>query len=351
MSLPVTQNILNCFDDLITLDGCDNVVSTLGRTMMDVGITKHELDQYINKEYQSGTELFNDKKSFSIAIIANQIHSHLQAYYRAKTLIDGLRVGFIQDNKEAQPNTGTSWLGQEINIKNNTSFLELFISEVSLFVNYTGDIDIRIYDLKTGNILKDASGKDFVFTMTSIAGEVATVYPQIQILSSKKEVDLAFIYNSTGVTPYKVALHSDGCLTCNPCNSTRYTDVYGISIPNGSGIIKRSITHQGYTGGMSIVYSLNCNTDQWLCSISNLLSLPLLYKTASELMNYALNNSDQMNPKTLSLFNAEKIQKRMDQYEFQYREALDNIINKIVIPKDSVCFTCNKRIIRTTTIP
>ena len=124
MSLPIYQNILNCFDDIITLDGCTNVAPTSGFTMGQIGITKLELDQYINREYLSGAGLFEDKKTFSLRLIANQIHQHLQSQYKAKTLVDSKRVGFIDDNKETQPNTGTNWVGQELNIINSNSFLE-----------------------------------------------------------------------------------------------------------------------------------------------------------------------------------------------------------------------------------
>ncbi len=351
MSLPVTQNILNCFGDLITLDGCDNAPSTSGRTMGELGITKHELDQYINKEYQSGSELFQVKKTYCIALLANQVHAHLQSKYKTKTLIDSKRTGFILDNKESQPSITNQWVGQEFNLKNNTSFLEFFISEISLFTNYTGDIEIRICDLKSGNILKDEAGNDFVFTIASVAGENSTVYPQIKIQSPKKELDLAIVYNATGITPYKVSTISEGCLSCDPCSRTKYSEVRGITIPNGSAKIKNSISYQNYTGGMSIIYSINCSPEKWLCSISNLIKIPLMNKIASELMAYALYNSDQMNPKTLGLFNAENIQKRLDKYEFDYRESFDYILENIVVPKDSVCFNCEKRILRGVTIP
>lgn len=350
MSLPVTQNILSCFDDLITLDGCSNVPSSSGFTMGDIGITKHEIDQYINKEYQSANALFEAKKTFSINLIANQIHNHLQPRYKGTTLVDGKRVGFIADNKQTQANTGTNWVGQEFNLKNNSSFIELFISEVSLFTNYTGDIEVRIYDLKTGNILKDPSGNDYSFTITTVGDEVSTVYPQIKIQSAKKELDIVIVYNATGITPYKVSTIEQGCSGCNPCNRTRYSDVYGITIPNASGIIKQSLSYTGYTGGMSVVYSINCSPNQWLCSVSNIIALPCLYKIASEIMDYAL-NSDQMNPKTFAQFNFEKLKERKDEYEFKYREALDNVLKNITIPNDPTCFFCQQKVLHTVMIP
>lgn len=351
MSLPVYQNILSCFDDIITLDSCIDVTPTSGFSMQQIGITKFELGQYINKEYQSGAALFNDKKTFSIRLIANQIHQHLQNKYKAKTLVNSKRVGFINDNKESQPNTGTDWAGQEINLKNNNSFLELFISEISLFTNFTGDIEVRIYDLMTGTILKSESGLDFVFIINSIAGEISVVYPQIKIQSPKRGLNLALIYNSTGIVPYKLTTIESGCVSCDPCSHTRHSDVWGITIPNASNIIKSSITHTQYTGGMSVVYSINCSYDKWLCSISNLIALPLLYKTASEIMDYALNNSDQINSKTFGELNYEKIKERRESYEFKYREAMDNILSNIVLPNDNVCFQCEQNIIRTTAIP
>lgn len=351
MSLPIYQNILNCFDDIITLDGCTNVAPTSGFTMGQIGITKLELDQYINREYQSGAGLFEDKKTFSLRLIANQIHQHLQPHYKAKTLVDSKRVGFIDDNKETQPNTGTNWIGQELSIINSNSFLELFISEVSLYTNYTGDIEVRLYDLKTGTILKNESGNDLFFIVTSIAGEVCTVFPQIVIQSPKRPINIAIIYNATGITPYKLSSIESGCISCNPCSHTRYSDVWGITIPNASNIIKSSVTHTQYTGGMSVVYSVGCSYDKWLCSISNLIALPLLYKTASELMDYALNNSDQINSKTFGELNFEKIKERRESYEYKYREAMDNILRNIVLPNDPVCFTCEKKIIRTVAIP
>lgn len=353
MSLPVTQNTLNCFDDIITLDGCGNQVSTSGFTLnADLGMTLSEINQYINKEYENGSQLFLAKKSFAIRQIANQVHQYLQPQYKANTLVDGKRVGMIQENLQTQTGVGNSWAGQKINIVNNNSWLELYISEVSIMANYTGDIEVRIYNLQTGGILKDAAGNDFTFIIQAVAGEPSTVFPQIAIPCSKKDLNIAIVYNATGTTPYQLSLTSipGSCAGCNPCSSTRYSKVTGITIPTGSSIIDQNTVKQNYTGGMSVVYSVNCNYNGWLCSIGNLIAPAVLFKTGAEIMDYAINNSDRLNKKTL--IDYENLVTRRDEYQGRFAQAMSNMLtDKIKVPNDNNCFECNKRILHTYALP
>src|SRR3990167_7085174 len=90
---------MDCFENIITLTGnCTDAVSKSAITINDIGIDLEELNFLVTADFANGETLFNRKRNFAITSIANLVHSHFSAYYKANSVIESRRIGFPQDN-------------------------------------------------------------------------------------------------------------------------------------------------------------------------------------------------------------------------------------------------------------
>lgn len=331
MAYPTT-----CLGNVIALQGgCDPVVPPTGYYLKAIGISNDDISQYITKEYASNLEFFNEKKFLAIEQITNALHSSFQPHYKANSLLKNFRVGHANDNKVlVAGNTGLK--GIKYDFCDTDSYYDLFVNEISLFVNVSATISINVYDLIQGKLID-------TIDIDTAAGEITKVYPSKTYTSSQRKLSLFFGYDSTGVSSYKTTLQAGGCTNCSGSYSLNHM-YHTIQ----SGYINNSVkTEENFvslseTGGLSINHSLQCNHRDWLCSISGLIALPILYKTAANIMEFALHSAPNSRTNTAVNLNKDLIKERLDLYEMKWREALDNIIKNAKVPTDSKCFECVK---------
>ena len=337
MSQNPTLNTSNCFDDIISIKGlCTNVVPTSGFYIDQAGVTLQECNDYIGSDYESGDELFEDKKDFAINIISSQILTYLTPRLKTNSLINDKRIGFTNDNLVVvQPDASYQSKGIQFKVTNRQSYLDLFISEISLQINYTGDVVVYLADLMTDTIIE-------TFLITTSDKVISTIYPQYSIPANRKDRNLILFYETEGKPSYQTTINDGGCVGCNPSNVCQMVTSSAFKMNSGVQKIQSNIVSSNDTGGMSVVYSVNCNHKNFLCSISNLIALPLVYKTCAEIVDYGMNNvSDRIN--TQKIVDRDILQKRKDVFEFRYREAMDSALRNIN-PTDSTCFECNELI-------
>lgn len=344
MSQPTTLNTSQCFDDIISIRGyCEEVVPTSGFYLDQAGITLEECGQYIGSEYEASQDLFTDKRDFSINLIASQILSYLTPRLKTNTLIDEKRVGFFNENLELiQPNASYQSKGINFLIESNNSFLDFFISEISLQINYTGQVVVYLADLQQDSIIE-------TFLITTEDKIVSTIYPQYSVHVNRRNKNLYLFYETTGKPSYYTTINKSGCTNCRPFNRCSMVTATPYMMNSGVPKIKSALQSVNDTGGMSVVYSVNCNHKNFLCSISNLIALPLVYKTCAEIMDYAINTpNDRLN--TAKLVDRDLLEKRKVEYEFKFREALDSALRNIN-PTDETCFNCNNQISNRIVLP
>src|SRR6185369_7861854 len=99
--------------------------------------------------------------------------------FKASSLLDDSRIGHFNDNLKMIAGDG-NLKGINIDLCNSESFLNLFISEMSLQVDKTGDVNILVYDLIQNKLLD-------TLTIACVANEVSTIYPAKEYYSAKKK--------------------------------------------------------------------------------------------------------------------------------------------------------------------
>lgn len=330
--------MLECFDDIIGLRGsCESPTSVSGLWLDDAGIDLAELDSIINKSQIDSIDFFEKKRDFAINQIIALIHTHFSDKYKTNSVIRSGRIGFGKENQEAVSAAGTL-KGIEIELCNQTSFVDVFISSISLQVNTNGNVNVLVYDLFQNKLLD-------TITITAVSGQIVTVYPNKTYKSLRKELDIIFVYDATNFSSVKTTITQGGCRSCGSggsmVNLNQYLSTRSISILAADAKIESNLTASGDTGGISLEYSIQCNYDEWLCTINKALAMPILFKTAYEIMDFTINNSMRLN--TATTINIDTVKTRRDEYDKRYQTSIEALLQNIKLPQDEKCFECRQK--------
>jgi hypothetical protein len=281
-----------CFQNLVGITDTCNPPS--GLSLKQIGITTKEVGDFINSDYESAEELIEDKIDLATKKVSDRITNHLSEFMRSSSVIESARLGFPQDNLQLV--TGGDLRGIRIELKNETSFLDLFISSLSLQVNYTGQVSIYVFDLMQNKLIDTLS-------MNAVSGELSHLVVNKTYPSTRRKLNLAFVYDASSISSYKTYIKQGYCSTCTgssyDAGINNYIKAGGIKVVSASVKTYENTTSIDNTAGMSLIYSLQCNPTEWLCSFSNLMAMPIAYKTAYNIMEYAVNVSKRLNSSTL----------------------------------------------------
>lgn len=329
---------LDCFIDIIGLRGsCDIPTSNSGLWLDDIGIDLAELDSIINKSQIDSIDFFEKKRDFAIKQIIALIHTHFSDKYKTNTVLRSGRIGFGKDNQEVVAAAATL-KGIEIELCNQDSFVDVYVSEISLQVNNNGVVNVLVYDLFQNKLLD-------TIPITTISGSIVTVYPGKTYKSVRKELDIIFVYDATNFSSVKTTIIQGGCRSCRNGGSMTFLNQYlstrSISVLSADAKIESNLTASSDTGGLSLMYSIQCNYDEWLCTISNSIALPILFKTAYEIMDFTINNSLRLN--TATTINLDTAKTRRNEYDKRFQTSIEALLQNIKLPQDEKCFECRQK--------
>lgn len=320
---------MECFNDIIGLRGVCNTPTT--NIFLDtIGVSKMDCDNIVTKQYETVESFVNEKVDGAIAQIANEVNSNFSRHYITNTIVDGSRLGYRQNNMDEVTASGVA--GINMRMRNNESYLKLNLTSISLFGKFAGATTINVYDLKENRIIATTS-------ITAVSGETVTVYPNITIESPQRELDLLIGYDTTGkTTSYKTLIRNGACCGDYFCRQ-QFVTSRGTQITSGTfhNDQMETLTH---TAGLSVVYSIGCYHDGWLCNHLGALVTPILYKTASEIMLHGIHSSPNQRANNTQTLDRELLRERHEYYEKKYEIAINNVLNGLQLPTDPRCFQC-----------
>ena len=181
--------------------------------------------------------------------------------------------------------------------------------------------------------------------ITAVSGQTITVYPNKTYKSVRKELDIIFVYDATAFSSVKTTITSGGCKSCGSGGSltklNEYLSTRSITILAADAKTETNLTVAADTGGLSLIYSIQCNYEDWLCTIANAIAMPILFKTGYEIMDYALNNSLRLN--TTTTINIDNVKARRDEYNERYQTSIEALLQNIKLPQDEKCFECRRK--------
>jgi hypothetical protein len=323
----------SCFDNLIGLrDVCVPPDINSCRWINDIGINSEVIGSIITKDYSGPEDFFKKQYSLAVSDLVVAITNQYSARYIKNTILSGKSLGYNNTIKTIVPTTG-KWCGITLELSNNNSFVDLYLSELILFTDFTGNIPVKAYDLDSGKLIGD-------FTVVSVAGQPSTLQVSKLFNSKRRNLNVFICYDSTGINSYKTTITQKNCCGSIGSFSSQYVYAYGAYSDTGGftyDVIKKGAT----TFGMLLTYSVQCNHEQWLCSNLNLLSGALSYKLAANLMAFALSPGAQsQRVNTLVTINYDDIKTNFNFYQQKYVEEINTVFQNMQTPEDSKCFIC-----------
>ncbi len=338
---------MTCFDNFIGVDGtCNDVVPESGLNLSDIGLPIDELNSIVTKDFRNGKALGEAKISFATKMIFNEVLAHFSDKIRPTSLMDQQRVGIPQENLNIQNGIAGVMKGIQLEFCQTTSFLDFFVSSISVQVDVTADIDVEVWDLIQNKLLD-------TITISATADEISTKFINKTYKSNEKLLQIAFIYDSTGINNNKTFVKNTSCSSCGRRGLSRlntFLEARGVTIPNASDKIRENFDGQSDTGSVSLVYSITCNQEDWLCTFKNLLGASILYRSGVEIAKHALLIAPNQRTNTSVTINSKEWEDKLAMYELEAENKLKNILTRIKLPRGR-CYECNKRSMTTVTLP
>jgi hypothetical protein len=332
-----------CFENLIGLrELCDTTPSTSGRYLNDINISKSEIEGLITKDYASIQDFIDSKLSQAVFSTQSYIISTIQPFFKANSILSGSRIGHYDVNKQVVAQSGNT--GMTIKVNNSRSYLNFNIASISLFCNYSGTVNILLYDIVQGKLLG-------TYPITSVAGQIVTINPSIKIESNKKCLELWLGYDSTtnNISSYKTDSHAN-CSTCiGTTFNNRYIQAHGGSIVTP--FLSDNVTQLSHTSGLSVEYNVSCNQQSWLCMYEQSLVEPIIYKLGAEIMSHGLFASQTQRSNSYVSLSREILKEKYDFYHYNFERSIKTFLRSMSVPEDNDCFNCNSRIHSALTLP
>jgi len=331
---------MGCFDNIISYKGGCSSVSGL---LLDDLIPIREVEKYVGEDYATAGELIDDKIDFAVRLIKKELIGMFQHNYIPRTILENKRAGFIAET-QTEKAAAAQYRGIELRVCNQESYLSLYVSSIDTYLNYTGALNVLVIDTMTGETLD-------TIAVTSVAGQVVTTYVDKTYNAEKRKRRIAFVYDCTSIPNYLTSLIGEGCITCNGGQYNLNDWITGRSIKYDTGATPVLANIDGHTdtAGLSINFSLVCDQESWLCASRNLLAMPIMYRAAEAILEYAYFNSDRFNSKTS--IRKDEIKERIGLYHSDYQKQMELILKNIKTPMDGICFTCKPRSKSVTTLP
>lgn len=321
--------IMQCLTQLVGLDGC-----TTGNEpykINQLGLSRVQLEELIDDSYASVDDWFIAMREFAAKRLAADVVKKVATSVHVETMIENGIAGRYSDRQTVT--TASDHAGIFINLWNQSTFLKLNVTKISFYGNYSGDIDVKFIDVNTG---KELDSK----IITVFAGEVTDTPVNVEINSGMRDLDLAIVYDATGIESYKTTIYKSGCSDCGHTSSvSRYANFQGCNI--ASPFLNANRSARNDTAGLSIEWSWICDNESWVCTFATQLGLSMLYKTAYELLHYSLNSYSQLSDQ--QTINWEGNRDRMESFEFNYGLEMEKALAHARVPKN-VCFSCDPKV-------
>jgi hypothetical protein len=330
---------MGCFDSIIGYKGCE-VSSGI---LLDNLVPYSEVEKYVTGDYSNASELIDEKIAFAIKNVTKEIGSHFRDNYKPKTIIDSKRAGFF-DETQTEKTASAEYRGIELEICAVNTYYSLYISEIQTYLNFTGNVPILVVDTMTGETLD-------TITVASVAGQISTTYVNKTYNAEKRKRRIAFVYDCTSIPNYRTYLLGDGCTTCNRgvYNISNIVKGRTVKYATGDTPILANIEGHTDTAGLSLVFTLHCDNESWICANRSVLELPILNKVAELIMEFALYNSERFNTNTA--INEGEIKERLMKYREDYEHQLKIVLEGMTTPSDGICFQCNRTRKYVTSLP
>lgn len=312
-----------CLSNLVSSGfSCD--ANPAQNTLKQIGISESMLSAVIGDEYQNAQELVDDKIAFCESVIYQEAAGFMSKGSYNASLIDSRTVGErLTGTKPAYSGMGGFIFDLDAPSQ-QVPDLSLNISNIAIHVQYTGNITLNVWNITENKLLSTQ-------VVSVVSGVLLNVPVNIQVRNGRRPVKIAVGYDKTGIVSETYSMYAD-CASCPIKRCGMHVHGYGADFNTSTW----AITRNGHMSGMSIDYSLSCLYDKVVCANQHLMSLPMLYKVASELMIYAL-NTYRYNDEDKA-----KFESYLNHFASNYAAKMEFAFSNIRLPNNE-CFGCKSK--------
>lgn len=337
--------MIACFENLIGIrTTCgEQVPSDSDLYIQDLSFMNMKLADALVTDQDSGKELLEALYSNAVNYLVNDARTRMMPYFKMGSILEDNIAGYYPLQTAQISSSAGNYKGIQMQVR-QWPYLDVFISSLTLYVNYTGTISLEVWNLTTGKLIDTIEVETTAGEQTSV--DVYKNYP-----SNGQTLNMFVGYNTTGIDCYQASVYNsvipNSFGNCRSCLSTpyrrfgnKYVWLYSQSIPAASAKVQTSLRYCNDTGGLSLTYSLNCSLDKWLCTMKKSYAFGLLHRWGMEVLREA-----QMSTRLNTLITLKKEEKEnlYSYFEQEYKKAMDNSFRNIRLPND-VCFKCNSHI-------
>jgi hypothetical protein len=329
---------MTCLETLIGLQGGCADISTAANTYLNTKVTYSELSSYVDQnDYPSVDDLFIALRSQAVREVIDSITAHMKDGFVAKTVVSTQTIGYAGTSL-ATSAALAKYKGVKLWRKYPMPFLAYRVTSVGFIGNYTGNLTVLFVDGITGVTLG-----------TQVVSAVAGQEVSVDVNELYRVEKLLILYNASAITAYKTTPTTSGqtCYTCpTSCSINAHVTAQAITATIGAPLTQSTLSDMG---GLILSVSMECDAEGWMCQYRQQLAMPILFKVAELVMEYALYNTSRGNTNTVRDY--EKLGARQSMYRDNFNTAMDRVFNTVNLPNDPICFNCRRGIQIRTTLP
>lgn len=292
------------------------------------------------KDMTSGEETVGSMvaqcEQWARATMHNDVLTHMAQRIIGRTFIDRQHIGEPDEDQSLSSGTGIGGILVEIDQQKSNAVLR--IGALGLYADFTGDVEITVYDLEDGSTAA-------TYTITVVAGVSLTEDVQIVLPAYRKKKAYWITHD---LTSYYKTWTSSSCGSCTMGYYHGGVRVNGARLAAGLTKKKSNLRMSSETSGLMAVITVECDHAQMLCELRNSLALPYLYKVGEALMRRGIHAVTRMNSERL---NMDLLKEKAAYYSEAYSSQMGKTLGKMRLPDDPMCFTCQQNTKTVISIP
>lgn len=308
-----------CSDCISELIGLKTVCETPECKLWvnDIGIDRRFIEQIITSDFKGVSDFFDSQRRLAQKDITGMIHSYMMPKYYVSSVISEGKIGFVDGGYK---NPEGTWQG--VHIMMDDSDYMTYISKVGVSVNYTGSVAICAFDTETGEMISSN-------IVEAIAG--TTIKVPVKILLNRNSIFIG--YQSAG-QHRATKLSRDLCCgkKSKTCSTFKISGAYGEL---------DSLNTTDSTGGLILEYSVSCDHESWICRNANALILPMFYRVAQNIYQFALTHSKHNRINSSVTVNSEQMERSLEWATEKFNQSMNDAMKGLKLPNNR-CFNCNE---------
>lgn len=332
--------MLDCFDDLVTLDATCAGGTAGVLTLQQLGITESLLAKFTGPE-DTVSGMLAEVQQWAKAVVQNDAVNARINDIRPHTFVDRQRIGDPDDSQTLMAGTAGTIGGVVIETNHPNSNLVIRIGMGYYYGNTPGSMTFTVYDLEDWTAVG-------TYTITAVAGK--NVSRSIQVELPAYRTHKRYFVTHTALDYYQVNVASGSCSSCGE-KGYRHggVNMYGARMSDAVAKKYSNLQRVSHTSGIGITVTVECDHGQWLCEVKNSLALPYLYKLGQGLLIRGIDNLDRFN--SYAGLNREALMERAERYSADYNTAMNNTVGKMIVPDDPMCFMCTQKTMSVIALP